>query len=65
MSCCWRSSAFPFEERAIEAHQVNARRAAQVSYDAWVRQSFERLAALSPARYAKQEQGERVFDALR
>ncbi|WP_240992069.1 tetratricopeptide repeat protein [endosymbiont of Riftia pachyptila] len=57
--------AFPFEERAIEAHQVNARRAAQGSYDAWVRQSFERLAALSPARYAKQEQGERVFDALR
>jgi len=57
--------AYPFEEKAIEAHELNARRAAQGVYDDWVRQSFSQLAQLNPARYAKQEQGERVFNEIR
>jgi tetratricopeptide (TPR) repeat protein len=47
--------AYPFEERAIELHEVNAARAAQGIYDAPVRSSFAALAELSPARYARQE----------
>lgn len=51
--------AFPFEEKAIELHGVNAERAADGVYDEWVRRSFERLAELSPARYARTERSER------
>lgn len=50
--------AFPFEEKAIEVHTVNAERAADGVYDEWVRRSFERLAVLSPARYARTERSE-------
>lgn len=51
--------AFPFEEKAIEVHEANARRSAQGVYDDWVRKSFATLARLLPARYAKFEKGER------
>jgi tetratricopeptide (TPR) repeat protein len=47
--------AYPFEEKAIEIHQVNARRTREGLYDQWVKQSFEALSKLLPARYAKQE----------
>jgi TolA-binding protein len=50
--------AFPFEEKAIELHAVNAERAAEGIYDQWVRRSFARLAELSPARYARAERSE-------
>ena len=50
--------AFPFEERAIEIHESNARRAADGVYDRWVEASFDALATLLPARYAKHELGE-------
>jgi TolA-binding protein len=50
--------AFPFEEKAIEVHALNAGRVADGVYDEWVRRSFERLAALSPARYARMERSE-------
>jgi tetratricopeptide (TPR) repeat protein len=50
--------AFPFEEKAIELHEVNARRAQQGIYDDWVQRSFAALAQLVPARYAKVEMGE-------
>jgi TolA-binding protein len=50
--------AFPFEEKAIELHEVNARRAKDGVYDPWVQRSFEVLAKLNPARYAKAEVGE-------
>jgi outer membrane protein assembly factor BamD (BamD/ComL family) len=49
--------AFPFEEKAIELHAANARRAADGVYDAWVRRSFDALAKLQPARWAKAERG--------
>jgi tetratricopeptide (TPR) repeat protein len=47
--------AFPFEEKAIAIHEENARRAAQGIYDEWVRRSFDELAAMNPARYARKE----------
>ncbi len=47
--------AFPFEEQAIEIHTINAGRAADLVFDRWVRLSFERLAELVPARYARSE----------
>ena len=50
--------AFPFEEKAIELHILNAQRAAAGVYDEWVRRSFARLAELSPARYARTERRE-------
>jgi tetratricopeptide (TPR) repeat protein len=50
--------AFPFEEKAIEIHLVNAARAAQGVYDQSVRASFSALAKLKPARFAKVEEGE-------
>jgi TolA-binding protein len=47
--------AYPFEEKAIEIHQANAQRSWQGTYDSWVKNSFDALAKLLPARYNKQE----------
>ena len=47
--------AYPFEEKAIEVHAINAARTGSGVYDAWVRKSFEALAGLMPARYGKSE----------
>lgn len=57
--------AFPFEEKATEIHEVNARRAAQGIYDPWVKRSFAALAELRPLRYGKSERSEGVIDAIR
>lgn len=57
--------AFPFEEKAIELHEVNARRATAGVYDEWVKGSFTALAKLRPARYGKLERSEGVVDAIR
>ena len=57
--------AFPFEEKAIELHEVNARRAAEGIYDEWVKKSFAALAELRPVRYGKAERSEGVIDAIR
>ena len=56
--------AFPFEEKAIDLYKANANRAPDGVYDEWVRRSFERLAGLMPARYAKKERSENVVTAL-
>lgn len=48
--------AFPFEEKAIDLHLVNAQRSREKLYDDWVKRSFESLAKLSPGRYNKVEQ---------
>lgn len=56
--------AFPFEEQAIELYETNAARAAEGVYDEWVQRSFEALASLMPARYAKEERSEDVVTAL-
>ena len=47
--------AYPFEEKAIDIHIVNAGRTTQGVYDASVRASFAQLAKLKPARFAKAE----------
>ena len=57
--------AFPFEEKATELHEVNARRAATGVYDKWVRSSFDALRELRPVRYGKVERSEGVVDAIR
>jgi len=57
--------AFPFEEKATELHEVNAKRAASGIYDKWVQESFKSLAALQPVRYGKLERSESVIDAIR
>ena len=48
--------AFPFEEQAIELHEINLRRAWAGTYDDWVMRSFAELASLMPGRYMKVEQ---------
>jgi tetratricopeptide (TPR) repeat protein len=50
--------AFPFEEKAIELYEVNASRSVAGVFDKWVAASFEKLAVLLPARYAKFEKAE-------
>ena len=50
--------AFPFEEKAIELYETNARRAAAGIYDPFVQKSFAELAKLKPGRYAKTERGD-------
>jgi tetratricopeptide (TPR) repeat protein len=50
--------AFPFEEKAIELHETNARRAATGIYDASVQRSFAALAQLKPVRWGKTERGD-------
>ena len=57
--------AYPFEEKATELHEINARRAASGVYDQWVRNSFEALRELRPVRYGKNEKSEGVVDAIR
>ncbi len=56
--------AFPFEEKATELHEVNARRASKGIYDEWVKNSFTALRELRPVRYGKTERSE-VIDAIR
>jgi hypothetical protein len=57
--------AFPFEEKAIELHEVNARRATEGIYDKWVANSFKALGELRPVRYGKNERSEGAIDAIR
>jgi tetratricopeptide (TPR) repeat protein len=57
--------AFPFEEKAIAAYESNVHRAQQLGlYDPWIRQSYDELARLMPARYRKQELDEIVHREL-
>lgn len=57
--------AYPFEEKAIEIHEINTRRVSKGIYDQWVKNSFAALSKLRPVRYAKNEKGEGVIRALR
>ena len=50
--------AFPFEEKAIELFETNAKRTTQGLYDPWVKSSLAELAKLKPVRYAKTERGD-------
>ncbi|MDH3847699.1 MAG: tetratricopeptide repeat protein [Gammaproteobacteria bacterium] len=55
---------FPIEEKAIELYKANTDRAPEGIWDEWVERSFNRLAGLLPARYAKLERSEDVVTAL-
>ncbi len=57
--------AFPFEEKAIELHEVNAGRAAKGVYDEWVQKSFAALRTLKPSRYARAERTQGVVHEIR
>jgi outer membrane protein assembly factor BamD (BamD/ComL family) len=57
--------AFPFEEKATDYHEINARRASTGIYDQWVKKSFDALRELRPVRYGKAERAEEVVDAIR
>ena len=57
--------AFPFEEKAVAAHEVNARHCADGIYDQWVKRSYQVLAQLRPLRYGKSESSEETIDAIR
>ncbi|MEJ2115223.1 MAG: hypothetical protein P8X88_04070 [Gammaproteobacteria bacterium] len=50
--------AYPFEEQAIEIHELNASRVSDDVFDEWVKKSLAELAVLSPAQYAKAERSE-------
>ncbi|NNC68792.1 MAG: tetratricopeptide repeat protein [Gammaproteobacteria bacterium] len=50
--------AYPFEEQAIELHELNASRISDDIYDEWVKKSLAELAVLSPAQYVKAERSE-------
>ncbi|MDT8383690.1 MAG: tetratricopeptide repeat protein [Gammaproteobacteria bacterium] len=56
--------AYPFEEKAIEVHALNAARTIDDVYDEWVKKSFSALEKLSPIRYAKNEKSEPVNHAI-
>lgn len=60
-----QEQAFPFEEKAIQLHEANARRAHEGIYDEWVRASYASLAVLVPGRYARPEKQEAYVDAIR
>jgi cellulose synthase operon protein C len=53
--------AFPFEEKAIELHEANARRTATGVWDEWVRNSLQALAGFKPVRYAKPERSDPAY----
>ena len=57
--------AFPFEEKSIKLHEVNAARAKDGTYDEWVQKSFGALAQLNPGRYGKAEIGETLVESIR
>jgi tetratricopeptide (TPR) repeat protein len=46
---------FPFEEQAIQIHELNVARAQEGIYDDGVRKSYQALAELKPGRYGKTE----------
>ena len=49
---------FPFEEKAIEVYEANTGRVLNGVWDQWVVLSYEQLAILMPARYAKYEKAD-------
>jgi cellulose synthase operon protein C len=57
--------AFPLEEKAIEWHEANLRRAADGVYSEWIARSLQALAAMAPGKYGKREQTAESYDALR
>ncbi len=55
---------FPFEEQAIQIHEINTARARDGIYDDSVKKSFAALAELKPGRYGKTELSQDVVTTL-
>jgi len=47
--------AYPFEEKSVDIHSINAKRTKQNIYDEWVKKSIAVLKSIQPVRYAKYE----------
>jgi tetratricopeptide (TPR) repeat protein len=56
--------AFPFEDLAIEVYEANYELMLTGIYNPWVEKSLNELAALMPARYAKQELTEGLLSSV-
>jgi TolA-binding protein len=56
--------AFPFEERAIAAHENNLARLRQGLWNEWINRSSVALADLVPVKYAKRDSRENSYDSL-
>lgn len=56
--------ALPFEEKAIDILASNAERSWNGLYDDWVKESFDALAKILPARYGKKELKVEFSDAI-
>ena len=56
--------AYPFEETSISVFETNTIRTKDGVYDQWVKQSFDSLAQILPARYGKEEIVEGYSDFL-
>jgi tetratricopeptide (TPR) repeat protein len=55
--------AYPFEEKAIEAHEANLKRLGQGLWDPWIRRSATALSELAPAKYGKHEHREVIYES--
>lgn len=47
--------AYPFEEKSIEVHEINISRTKDGIYDDWVKESYQILSTIVPARYLRGE----------
>jgi TolA-binding protein len=47
--------AYPFEEKSVSIHSLNAKRTRQNIYDKWIKKSIAVLKSIQPVRYAKYE----------
>ena len=56
---------YSFQEKAIQLHEANIKHITDGIYDEWVKDSLKALAILYPVRYAKSEESETFFDAIR
>jgi tetratricopeptide (TPR) repeat protein len=57
--------AFPFEEKSIDIHEINAARTAQGIYDEWVKKSLAVLKTFKPNQYNKPERSEVITNEIR
>lgn len=56
--------AYPFEEKAIGIYEKNIELMGHGIYNQWIDKSIEQLSGLLPARYGKQEEGERYVQSI-
>ena len=47
--------AYPFEEKSVDIHSLNAKRTKQNIYDEWIKKSLAVLRSIQPVQYSKHE----------